>query len=240
MVSELRFIVAEADALAVLGVLPESARQLAEVVGLPLTLELMRALGGRPTFVRLKMHAGSPLAAVVGPEAAQALHERFGGSFLEVPRLVAVERMLRDNAIRADFDAGATPNELAARYGVTARRIRATLTASPCTAPRRLAFSLALEEMQRLADARTVARWLRQLGHQQAASDMERRDAVTLAARLLREGQSRPEVRGRLMARGHSRRSAYRVIDAALCQLRPPLGTHGQQDAGIETRPPAP
>lgn len=95
-------------------------------------------------------------------------------------------------------------------------------------------------DMLERAGEQATRQWLAAMGMRAALADMDRRDAVSLAVRLLREGQSRPMVRDRLTARGTSRRSAYRAIDAALCQLRPPIGTHGPHDDSIATRTPAP
>lgn len=80
------------------------------------------------------------------------------------------------------------------------------------------AFSMALAEMRRLADARTVARWLHQLGHRQVALDLSRRDEIALARRLFDGGRSRAEVHQRLAGMGLSRPTIDRRIAAALAQ----------------------
>lgn len=80
------------------------------------------------------------------------------------------------------------------------------------------AFALALQEMERLADARTVARWLHQLGLKQAAADAARRDEIQLARRLFDAGASRQEVHQRLAGKGLSRPTIDRRISCALAQ----------------------
>lgn len=129
------FRAALSDPAAVVAALPSQARELAETIGLLPTLELLRRLGGLRVFIPAKLSA--KLVVEVGcPDVAAKLVEAIGGSAIEPPSLASVQRLLRDNAIRADFDAGATPNELVARYRLTQRRLRTLLKASAATAPR--------------------------------------------------------------------------------------------------------
>lgn len=133
------FLVATADEAAVTQALPATGRELAEAIGLLPTLELMRSFGGSRLFVPSGIADAQSLCDVLGRDAAAALVARYGGNSLEPATLQAVERLLRDNAIRADFDAGASLHELVRRYRLTGRAIRTILKASAATAPRRFA-----------------------------------------------------------------------------------------------------
>ena len=63
----------------------------------------------------------------VGPDAARALQGLVGGSHIELPRAAGVERLLRDNAPRAGFDAGEPVNVLSYRHRVIGRYVRRLL-----------------------------------------------------------------------------------------------------------------
>lgn len=55
-----------------------------------------------------------------------------------------------------------------------------------------------------------------------------------LAVRLLNDRVQRTEIRDRLVARGWSRRNAYRLIDEALCRRSPTVGTLPRDHLAIE------
>jgi Mor transcription activator family len=121
------------DPEAVLRVLPVQAREIAMAIGLSATIELMRLYGGHRLFVPAVV--SDKLIAEIGVELAAALVEARGGTTIESPSLRSIERLLRDNAIRADFDAGVSVAELVGRYRLSDRHIRVTLTARATTAP---------------------------------------------------------------------------------------------------------
>ena len=116
--------------------LPETARDLADLVGLPATLRLVRQLGGTSFPVakgrtRMGVARFELLAEVVGEEAAETITRHYGGEVLYVPRCHAALQRSRDRAIHARFDerihAGASANqtvaELAREHQLSDRRV---------------------------------------------------------------------------------------------------------------------
>jgi hypothetical protein len=129
--------VATVDQDAIINAMPATARDLVSAIGFLPTLDLLQKFGGKRLFVPSKLTEESKLIAALGRDVAEALVKRMGGSQLEPPMMSSVERLLRDNAIRADFDAGATVPELVDRYRLTQRHLRKVLKASPDASPAR-------------------------------------------------------------------------------------------------------
>lgn len=124
------------DDRAIVFAMPALGRELVGALGLMPTLALLRKFGGMRAFVPAKLSDDpselvSSLLAALGRPTVKALIERFGGNLLELPLMASVERVLRDNALRAEFDAGAGVRTLVARYGLTNRTIRKLLKAQP-------------------------------------------------------------------------------------------------------------
>ena len=113
-----------------------SARELVPVIGIAAIVSLVGAFGGQRIFVHIAEPPDSPIAQAIGAEAAARLGAFRGGERFDVPMLTKARRMLRDNAVRSDFDAGASANDLAALHGTTARHIRKLLTARIDAYPR--------------------------------------------------------------------------------------------------------
>lgn len=115
--------------------LPEMARLIATLIGLPRTLSLIEAWGGTTFPVsKNKRRDGQirydALAEVVGVEAADILTRHFGGEVLAIPRCAAAMREVRDRMIRAEFDvmtrehaALFAANQLARKYQMTERNV---------------------------------------------------------------------------------------------------------------------
>lgn len=123
--------------------LPTVAREIAGLIGLPKTLQLVEALGGT-TFPVAKRETKlgelryQMLADVVGNEAADAMTTRFGGTDLYIPRCAQALRRARDAEIIAHFDreskkrsANAVVAELALKYRLSDRRVWSVLKFSP-------------------------------------------------------------------------------------------------------------
>lgn len=115
--------------------LPEMAKLIATLIGLPKALKLVEAWGGTTFPVsKNKRREGQirfeALADVVGVDAAEILTRHFGGEVLSIPRCAAAMREVRDRMIRAEFDqetlqhtAVFAVNQLARRYHMTERNV---------------------------------------------------------------------------------------------------------------------
>lgn len=119
--------------------LPESIVQIADIIGLPATAKLIRAVGGtrfkfgkgRRNTARLRL-----LQNTVGEAAAEKLLAVFGGDELYIPRCQAALQQLRNRRFRADFAAltadGKTSKamalmQLCPQYGISNRTADAIL-----------------------------------------------------------------------------------------------------------------
>ena len=93
----------------VVHLLPYTVRQIAELIGLPLTLRLIEQRGGT-TFTISKCQRSDgfakyeELAEIIGYAAADKMAARFGGDRLTIPLCLSAVREVRDRAIRNDFD----------------------------------------------------------------------------------------------------------------------------------------
>lgn len=137
--SEPDFIAAVADEAAVYEVLPPLARELVRVLGFKPALQFMQVFGG----TRLSMAKGYEqverlVARGIERGTAEKLVEFVGGGHFEPPGLASVERLLRDTAVRHAYDEGVAPAELARRFHITQRTVRAVLSRAVATAPRSL------------------------------------------------------------------------------------------------------
>lgn len=113
--------------------LPESARLIASLVGLPRALKLVDTWGGTTFPIsKNKTRDGQirfeVLTETVGIEAAQILTRHFGGEVLAIPRCAAAMRELRYRDIRRAFDtlsrdypASHAVNQLARQHEMTER-----------------------------------------------------------------------------------------------------------------------
>ena len=79
------------------------------------------------------------VAELIGLELTLALVERFGGAYIRVPRCEGLMREIRDNGIRALYDAGGcTIRTLAVRFHLTDRRISDILNSDNAKVPQPL------------------------------------------------------------------------------------------------------
>ncbi|MDR0701293.1 MAG: hypothetical protein LBF61_02620 [Azoarcus sp.] len=117
--------------------LPPVAQELIALIGWDATLALIKHMGGVNLRVPLGFNnnpAGAQRAAlledILGHEAAARLIAACGGTVLQIPTLRHALARARNAAIRADYDAGATLEELAIKYRLTSRAISAILKGS--------------------------------------------------------------------------------------------------------------
>lgn len=104
-----------------------------EVLGFEPTIRLLQAHGGKRMFIATVQKPDGRLAQCIGPELTARLVNYFGRNAIEWPTLDRVKKLLRDNALRAAFDADATTDELVNRFGLSQRHVRKLLTASAAT-----------------------------------------------------------------------------------------------------------
>jgi hypothetical protein len=76
------------------------------------------AYGSRRVYVPHSIEAGHPFHTAAGPAAAAHLAATFGGLPLIVPTVTSLARVIRNQAIREEYRAGKSLNELAEEYGL--------------------------------------------------------------------------------------------------------------------------
>lgn len=103
--------------------LPESLREVVDLIGLQATLKLVEHLGGIVLYVPAELTADHRIAKAIGMRAATLLWERYQADTIEVPRCHEALRLARNAEIRARRDAGATVEQLALDYGLTMRAV---------------------------------------------------------------------------------------------------------------------
>lgn len=105
--------------------LPKLAREMVAVMGHEATMKLIHEMGGRRLIVPgwpLKRTSSrfDYLEELIGPEAAQAFAERWGGIEVQVPKADKALRLVRDREIVAAYSSGATKvPELARLHNLT-------------------------------------------------------------------------------------------------------------------------
>ncbi|MCS4503874.1 hypothetical protein NYO91_07260 [Arhodomonas aquaeolei] len=109
--------------------LPHTLTEVVETIGMDTTLQLVESLGGVRVYVPENMRPDHVLVRVIGHRAAWRMAERFGGEPLVLPRCAASLRAERNARIRRERAGGATPAQLALRYGLTERQVYAILAA---------------------------------------------------------------------------------------------------------------
>jgi hypothetical protein len=106
--------------------LPPQIRELVRILGTEEALRLLRQWGGQRRWVPERPDlASAQLRGMLSPEGLIALcASRFAGQSTDWPKSDKALSQAIHTAMRADRAAGATANELAARYGYTTRRVR--------------------------------------------------------------------------------------------------------------------
>ena len=112
--------------------LPPVMRTLVSLIGFDHTLELVEARGGQR--VHIPLEPSLRWIEQVGADNARRLCDRYGGQDIDVPKRDKVTQQLRDAAIREDR-ATHSLNQLAAKYGLTRRRIQTIVREDPPAEP---------------------------------------------------------------------------------------------------------
>jgi hypothetical protein len=105
--------------------LPESLRDVVELIGLAATLNLVEHFGGLiALYVPRDIEPEHPIAVAIGITAARKLAAHYGtDSLRNIPRCVAGLRRIRDAQIHARREAGESPARLALAFGITERQV---------------------------------------------------------------------------------------------------------------------
>jgi hypothetical protein len=109
--------------------LPETVLEMVELIGMPAALKIVESYGGVRLYVPQTIVPDHPLEQLIGRTNAEKLAARYGGEHhFDIPRCVEAARHARDDAIAAEFLAGASYRTLAQRYRLTERSIGNILT----------------------------------------------------------------------------------------------------------------
>lgn len=103
--------------------LPDSLRELAELLGLGAAMTLVERWGGVRLHIPTCPRDDHPLVLHLGETAAEKLAHYYGGDRITVPRGRGLMRAVRDSAIRRLHDKGASASELALEFGLTERQV---------------------------------------------------------------------------------------------------------------------
>jgi hypothetical protein len=110
--------------------LPESLTDMAERLGLTVTMQIVKAHGGTRLFVPKQVHAQHHLANLLGLEQARRLSKHFGGESLTIPRMASAMRSKRNREIVHRYDSGDSVRVLAHAYSLTDRQIYTILSST--------------------------------------------------------------------------------------------------------------
>lgn len=101
--------------------LPPQLKLLVQRIGYAATLKLIRARGGQQVWLPKKATADRVLAQIIGHSALAKLVAHHGGERLELPKEDKILIQLRDQALFARREQGATESELAREFNITRR-----------------------------------------------------------------------------------------------------------------------
>lgn len=110
--------------------LPESLRDVGDFLGMEAAMALLDKFAGIRLFIPKHVGVEHFLSQKLGHEAAQKLSRIYGGETLTIPRAVRAKRRLRNLAIVAHYDRGASVRQLAGEYQLTERQIYTILSAT--------------------------------------------------------------------------------------------------------------
>ncbi len=108
--------------------LPGILQEIAGLIGLPATLQLVRYYGGVRLYVPKRFDPDHVLVKVVGHAAAAKLVENFGGEdHFDIPLARAAVLAVRNASIRVEY-CELSQRQLALKYSLTERQVRNILT----------------------------------------------------------------------------------------------------------------
>lgn len=103
--------------------LPESLRDIAQIIGLPKALALAERLGGTRIRIPVKYRDDHYIVPIMGHKAWASFWYEFQGQHMDLPRNAAYLRNLRDQQICAEYYGQRTAGQIALRYQMTERTV---------------------------------------------------------------------------------------------------------------------
>ncbi len=116
-------------------------KEIADVIGLPDTIEICRRWGGRTLNVPMKVELGDPLALTLGIDTARKLVEEYKGVRLQLPAERNALLDLRNASIARDNAAGMSQEACGVRYGLTRQGVAAVLRKMRDATPQQVALT---------------------------------------------------------------------------------------------------
>lgn len=104
-----------------LKLLPPVAQDLAAVIGLPATLELIKAYPGIPLYIPAHPHHEHPITAIIGHDKLTKLSNIYGQTYLKMPNLTA--RKVKHRMVKELQAQGKSIRVTALATGYCARRV---------------------------------------------------------------------------------------------------------------------
>lgn len=108
-----------------IGLLPYTMQPVAREIGIEATLQFCGRYGG--TFISLpsegRLSEDHHLSVLLGYETARRVCRLLGGQSLDVPRAEMAQRALMVSRVKADYQNGASVNDLARKYETSRQTI---------------------------------------------------------------------------------------------------------------------
>lgn len=104
--------------------LPKALAAMARIVPLDAVMKISARYGGTRMYLARDPAPDSEIARLIGSPVARALGAELGGAEIEIPRARAVHHKIRNPEIRRLRTGGASLNDLALRFALTARQLR--------------------------------------------------------------------------------------------------------------------
>ena|GEM_PF-1022537 len=117
------------DANTVYALLPESLRDVVDLIGFAAAQLLIQHYGGTHIYIPHFSHATAdhPIAKIIGQQHLQQMTKLWGGDELHVPKAAALARLIRNKHIKEDAKK-LSHTELAIKYDMSERAIRSILS----------------------------------------------------------------------------------------------------------------
>lgn len=116
--------------------LTRTMQPVVDAVGFDAAIAFVARFGGTRVWLRTAPAPSErcPVQRTVGEAAALELARALGAGWIDVPRCMTWLLARRNEEIVARFDGGESQNELALRFGITARQVRRVVrTAQPAS-----------------------------------------------------------------------------------------------------------